>query len=422
MAILKFDNKAAYDAATKSTTESSVSLIKDSESVVYDNVNVIVSVPEVGDILFLDANNNRHFLKHDTYVAASFPSGCTFVGVVFDVQGNTAKICHKTSSSQKWADVFQWKVTGWLLDSADHVCAVTLYKNTAVGTFTYNAATLSDCATQLNTWLATNAANYTCYMQGTDVILQWNAYADYPYTHTIAGLTLTPSMADEISASTVLTRKSKARVSWGVCNYNKYMEVYANNTTNKPASMVRDATDISVGRETFNTNDFMADMRTKYGTYENYVKSMMIINPYPRGILDGSTGLANTLALANVTYTAKDGTTQYKYPAARYCNQIAYNNADLAQGNWYLPSISEAARLFEQETYGLSGVTAANADAINKSLNEIGGTLHSVSSYLWSCSRSSSFHAWGCGNTGSVGYDGHFCSAFMAVPVLALTI
>ena len=90
MAILKFDNKAAYDAATKSTTESSVSLIKDSESVVYDNVNVIVSVPEVGDILFLDANNERHFLKHDTYNSASFPSGCTFVGVVFDVQGNTA--------------------------------------------------------------------------------------------------------------------------------------------------------------------------------------------------------------------------------------------------------------------------------------------------------------------------------------------
>ena len=420
MAILKFDNKAAYDAATKSTTESSVSLIKDSESVVYDNVNVIVSVPEVGDILFLDVNNERHFLKHDTYNSASFPAGCTFVGVVFDVQGNTAKICHKTSSSQKWAEVYQWKITGWLLDSADHVCAVTLYKNTAVGTFTYNAATLSDCATQLNTWLATNAANYTCYMQGTDVILQWNAYADYPYTHTIAGLTLTPSMADEISASTELTRKSKARIYWGVCNYNGYMEGYANNTTNKPASMVRDATDILVGRETFNTNDFMADMRTKYGTYENYVNSMMIINPYPRGILDGSTGLANTLALADVTYTAKDGTTKYKYPAIRYCNQVAYNNADLAQGNWYLPSISEAARLFEQETYGLSGVTAANADAINKSLNEIGGTLHSVSSYRWSCSRGSSFLAWLCGTTGVV-YGGYgFFYALMAVPVLAL--
>ena len=419
MAIFKFDNKAAYDAATKSTTESSVSLIKDGESVVYDNVNVIVSVPEIGDKLFLDANNNWHFLKHDTYVAASMPAGCTFVGVVYDIQGKVVKVCNRFSTVQKWADVFQWKVTGWTLDSADHACSVTLYKNTSYGTFTYNAATLSDCATQLNTWLAANAANYTCYMQGTDVILQWNAYADYPYTHTIAGLTLTPSMADEISASTELTRKSKARIYWGVCNYNRYMEVYANNTTNKPTSMVRDATDIAVGRGTFNTNDFMADMRTKYGTYENYVKSMMIINPYPRGILDGSTGLANTLALADVTYTAKDGTTKYKYPAIRYCNQVAYNNADLAQGNWYLPSISEAARLFEQETYGLSGVTAANADAINKSLNEIGGTLHSVSSYRWSCSRGSSFYAWVCYYTGNVCYD-NFYHAFMAAPVLAL--
>ena len=64
MAIFKFDNKAAYDAATKSTTESSVSLIKDGESVVYDNVNVIVSVPEVGDILFLDVNETSLLIRH----------------------------------------------------------------------------------------------------------------------------------------------------------------------------------------------------------------------------------------------------------------------------------------------------------------------------------------------------------------------
>ena len=421
MAILKFNSKADYDAAEKSNTESTVALIQDGEGIEHNDVNVIADVPEIGDKLFLDANNNWHFLKHDTYVAASMPAGCTFVGVVFDVQGNTAKVSHKISSPQKWAEVYQWKITGWLLDSADHMCTVTLYKNTAIGTFTYNAATLSDCATQLNTWLAANASNYTCYIDASgNVLLQWNAYADYPYTHVIAGLTLTPTMGDEVSASSELTRKSKARIYWGVCNYNRYMEVYANNTTNKPTYMVRDATDIAVGRDTFNTNDFMADMRTKYGTYENYVKSMMIINPYPRGILDGSTGLANTLALADVTYTAKDGTTKYKYPAIRYCNQVAYNNADLAQGNWYLPSISEAARLFEQETYGLSGVTAANADAINKSLNEIGGTLHSVSSYRWSCSRGSSFVTWVCNFTGYVLNGSYSYGALVAVPVLAL--
>lgn len=419
--ILKFDNKSAYDSAEKSTTESTVALVQDGKGIEYNSVNIIADVPEIGDKLFLDANNNWHFLKHDTYVAASFPSGCTFVGVVFDVQGNTAKICHKISSSQKWADVFQWKITGWLLDSTDHACAVTLYTNTAIGTFTYNAATLSDCATQLNMWLAANASNYTCYIDASgNVLLQWNAYIDYTYTHTIAGLTLTPSMADEISASYELTRKSKGRLYWGVCNYNRYMEVYANNTANKPTEMVKDTTNITVGRETFNTNDFMADMRAKYGTYENYVKSMMIINPYPRGILDGSTGQQNTLALAAVTYTAKDGTSQYKYPAARYCNQIAYNNSDLAQGKWYLPSISEVARLFEQETYGLSGVTIANADAINKSLNEIGGTLHSVSSNRWSCSRSSSSYAWLCYGAGYVVSYGIFSYAFLAVPVLAL--
>ena len=421
MAILKFDNKAAYDAATKSTTESSVSLIKDSESVVYDNVNVIVSVPEVGDILFLDANNNRHFLKHDTYVAASFPSGCTFVGVVFDVQGNTAKICHKTSSSQKWADVFQWKVTGWLLDSADHVCAVTLYKNTAVGTFTYNAATLSDCATQLNTWLATNAANYTCYMQGTDVILRWNAYADYTYTHTIAGLTLTPTMGDEVSStSTECTLTTKRRTSWGGVNLSRFVEYFSASGT-VPTSNIPITSDTTVNKVSFEKSDYCVNLRAKWSTYEDYCKDRMAIFPYPRGVMSFPSGLSDTLALANVTYTAADGSTKYKYPAAHYCNQIAYNHPDMVQGKWYLGSILECALLVSRLTYGLSGVTIAKADVINRSLNTIGGTLQGVSSYRWSVVRYSSFYSWYVSYTGVVG-GGSFGSAMTSVPVLALTI
>ena len=421
MAILKFDNKAAYDAATKSTTESSVSLIKDSESVVYDNVNVIVSVPEVGDILFLDANNNRHFLKHDTYVAASFPSGCTFVGVVFDVQGNNIKIINKTSSTQKWADVFQWKVTGWLLDSADHVCAVTLYKNTAVGTFTYNAATLSDCATQLNAWLATNAANYTCYMQGTDVILQWNAYADYPSTHTIAGLTLTPTMGDEVSStSSECTLTTKRRKSWGGVNLSRFVEYFSASGT-VPTSNIPITSDTTVNKVSFEKSDYCVDLRAKWSTYEDYCKDRMAIFPYPRGVMSFPSGLSDTLALANVTYTAADGSTKYKYPAAHYCNQIAYNHPDMVQGKWYLGSILECALLVSRLTYGLSGVTIAKADVINRSLNTIGGTLQGVSSNRWSVVRYSAFYSWYVGGASLVS-NGLFYVAFTSVPVLALTI
>ena len=417
MAILKFDNKAAYDAAAKSTTESTVALIRDGEGIKYNGVNVIVDIPEVGDILFLDANNAKHFLKHDTYVAASFPAGCTFVGVVFDIQGNTAKILNKTTTSQKWADVFQWKVTGWVLDSTDHAGTVTL-NNTSFGTFTYNAATLSDCATQLNSWLAANASNYTCYLQGSDIILQWNAYTAYPGTHAIVGLTLTPTMGDEVLASSGLTRKSGVRIYWGVSNYLRYLEYY-NTNGSIPTSMVSDNTDIAISRTYFNTGEFAANMRTKYGTFENYVASMIVQNPYPRGILDGKSGLVNTLALANVTYTAANGSTQYKYPAARYCNQISYNNADMAQGKWYLPSISELSRLFEQLTYGLSGLTIAQSDVINRSLNAIGGSLQGVSSVRWSSSRYSSFNAWNSYNTGLVSYY-NFFYALIAAPVLAL--
>ena len=145
----------------------------------------------------------------------------------------------------------------------------------------------------------------------------------------------------------------------------------------------------------------------------------MAIFLYPRGVMSFSSGLSDTLALANVTYTAKDGTTQYKYPAARYCNQIAYNNSDLAQGKWYLPSASELSRFYEQLTYGLSGITIGNADVINRSLNAIGGTLQGVASNRWSSSRYSSYYAWVCNFTGGV-YNYIFYNGFVTIPVLAL--
>ena len=419
--ILKFDNKAAYDAAAKSTTESTVSLIKDGESIVYDKVNVIVDVPEIGDILFLDANSERRFLKHDTYVAASFPSGCTFVGVVFDVQGNNIKIINKTSSTQKWADVFQWKVTGWLLDSANHACAVTLYKNTAVGTFTYNATALADCATQLNAWLAANASNYTCYMQGTDVILQWNAYADYPYTHVIAGLTLTPTMGDEVSSTSMeCTLTTKRRTTWGGVNLSRFVEYFSASGT-VPTSNIPITSDTTVNKVSFEKSDYCVDLRAKWSTYEDYCKDRMAIFPYPRGVMSFPSGLSDTLALANVTYTAADGSTKYKYPAAHYCNQIAYNHPDMVQGKWYLGSILECALLVSRLTYGLSGVTIAKADVINRSLNTIGGTLQGVSSIRWSVVRYSSSYSWYVNNAGYV-YGGGFCVAVTSVPVLALTL
>ena len=60
MAILKFNNKAAYDAASKSTTESTVALIQDGKSlqaglIAQDVLKVLPSiVHKQGDYLALD--------------------------------------------------------------------------------------------------------------------------------------------------------------------------------------------------------------------------------------------------------------------------------------------------------------------------------------------------------------------------------
>ena len=91
----------------------------------------------------------------------------------------------------------------------------------------------------------------------------------------------------------------------------------------------------------------------------------------------------------------------------------------MAHGKWYLPSISELSRLFEQLTYGLSGLTIAQSDVINRSLNAIGGSLQGVSSIRWSSSRYSSSFAWYSYNAGSV-FGNYFFYAPIAAPVLAL--
>ena len=63
MAIKSYANKAAYDAATKPTTESQVSLIENTNDVLIDGVNVITDVPQVADAVFLDESNKPVILK-----------------------------------------------------------------------------------------------------------------------------------------------------------------------------------------------------------------------------------------------------------------------------------------------------------------------------------------------------------------------
>ena len=63
--IQTFSNQDAYAAAGKPTDESRVALIEDINAVKIDGVNVLTDMPEDGDVVFQDADENIFFEDRD---------------------------------------------------------------------------------------------------------------------------------------------------------------------------------------------------------------------------------------------------------------------------------------------------------------------------------------------------------------------
>ena len=124
--INKYDNNAAYSAPAESNAraelgKSTVSLEDDTRVVHYDGVNVEIPAgvcPDVGDAMWVDSNNDKHFFKGDTVDHTALTSrGMTFVGVVGMRKGNKAWVLHKTETETKFSNAWAFKVTGYSADT-----------------------------------------------------------------------------------------------------------------------------------------------------------------------------------------------------------------------------------------------------------------------------------------------------------------
>ena len=84
-----------------------------------------------------------------------------------------------------------------------------------------------------------------------------------------------------------------------------------------------------------------------------------------------------TYALANNTYTKKDGTSAYMYTAARSAATFGYSaNADVAAGKWYIPDVEEVVVLMRPITYGNTGISSVSQyDKVNQTIYAMGGDL-----------------------------------------------
>ena len=139
---------------------------------------------------------------------------------------------------------------------------------------------------------------------------------------------------------------------------------------------------------------------TAYTTYRNYMQAKMLQYPFYKGAIRDDAGKISTAALAAVMYTDHDGIQKPAYPAAY--NAFSYGIATAGYttgfeaGNWYMESVRLTNILMKDISYGLSGITGANADPVNRSIFAAGGTLLSVTHYPWTSTECSSGSAWVC--------------------------
>lgn len=128
---------------------------------------------------------------------------------------------------------------------------------------------------------------------------------------------------------------------------------------------------------------------TKYGTYSNYMASNMLKYPYSKLAIIDDDGKSNTAIIMNEAGAAA------LYPAFNYCATYSVSSVTgFTAGNWWLPSMKELYLLIRDVTYGLSGITNATADALNRGLYTSGGTTVNIISYYWSSTEYSASGAW----------------------------
>ncbi len=406
--------------------------------------NVITKYPKHGDILVIDADGQKRFITLESYSDIALPASWTKVGVVEWVRGRKCFCVHKTNSSQKWAEKFLWKISGYTLDGADHSVTFTINKVSA--SVTYNATDIATLASQIDAVVrATDFGghSYSCYVRADEVILQHDTYTTY-LAVTATGVSVSAYVAPELTATSTMERFNGARSGEGaVMSLDRALIYFMSDNssaTYNPSSVltsIRTTYPICLpgylGTSQHRDKDCCKILRDYYGEGEDgwikFMKRQMVVNPSSFGIMPQD-GKQNTYALAGQTYKDRDsGEQKPLYPAFDYAAEVGYDCDGLRVGDWYLPSIAEVADIMDDVTYPAiykdgksTSVARADADPVNRALNAIGGSAIGNSSLVWSSCRCNAYIAWYCyGGNGFASFSG-FYNRYLAVPSVLLDL
>lgn len=379
--------------------------------------NIIKNVPSLYDFVVKIDGKNR-FVARDN-ATSEFLNSHEVAGMVYDVQGNLVRIVGGINNQNKQAAcVADYEITAIPSESGDY--EVKLH-NAVVGNFTYtkNTGTIAEFATQLNTWLATNAPKWEAYTRDGHSYLQMSTYDAYENTVTIAGTTLAKLIWSTVADYTISTGGRNAVKQYAAYNgmnrlrLEEYVSGRSTDANCNPTTRMNGTTQLFTTFpvcKAYYDGELGDGLRANYPTYGAYLDACMVISEdLDKGMMKFRDGKLMTSLLKDKTIL-KQGVETYANTAARWAADYDTNIEGFRAGDWWLPSMYELSKLMR------------NAQQLNLGLTKKSGwSAISPSSYRWSSSRYDTNGAWLYGSNGITG-NGNFYYSFTVSAVSAFIL
>lgn len=387
--IKQFDTVAEYEAATPSSQESTVAHVESTNQVHIHGVNVVIplNAAKVGDAIFLDENNEKVVIDGGSLVKAGIPGAWTLVGIVYMRRGRQVGIINKDGTDKKYLDVCQYSITeitaasiqlrlrmspDYAVDTAIDITLSSADINaTTAAEISAAVAAKATAVGDTKAWWAylADADGNKVDSGGTQIIVQCDECVDYRfYICSMTGGTIALSVWGDMPASDKYFKNDGGWTNyWGVMNVARTREWATANgrvpTTMEPVMVTGNPAPVKP--ECFEDASaegyaYTADIRAKYGTYDNYLlNGYGVMYPQRLGTFALPDAATLSATYANKTAPTKAGGTKYKFPAMRSCAALNYADTDFATGKWHLPGSEEGCYLMADATLAAIAPTIA---------------------------------------------------------------
>lgn len=404
--------------------------------------NIFIKIPKKGDIAVKTISSGEvRYIDLDTFSAAGISSSVyEIIGVVVCIKDGKVLVTRGNIGSYKYCNRAWWYLSGYTLDGTARTGVLSLrftsnsWESNINKTINYNASTLNDFISQLNTAFAEDSDMsgqdwYANITSDNRVRIHCNNidYRQCAYNTASTGFTLTSSLP-EITYSSAMLRRNGANSGEGsISNMSRALSYFhsdLNSTTYNPNSNI---TSVKRGYPIclpgyLGTSQYQSDhcsyLRGIYGAgeegWKKFMAAQLPVLPSDYGIMKVQDGKERTSQLASFYYTSSAQSTPSPMCAAA---SAAYNvsTAKINVGEFHLPTTEELSLILDGVLYGTDA--SRNADILNKGLNAINFPAISNGSYLWSCCRYSSSYGWCALGTGGFFDGSYMCNTYGVCPV-----